>query len=73
MKEAPAWVGITYLIYCMTMITVVMGGTGYAVFVLGHSGWWILAALFICGCSYQPAKWHGLFDGSVPPSKCEGE
>jgi hypothetical protein len=69
MKEAPAWVGVTYLLYCAILIVVVIGGTGYAVFVLGHSGWWVLAAVAVCGLGWRPAKWHGLFDGSEPPEK----
>ena len=28
---------------------VVLGTTAYAVFWLGHSGWWFLLALMICG------------------------
>ena len=31
--------------------------TGYAVFWMGHSGWWFLLAYFL-GCSaYSPLKW----------------
>jgi hypothetical protein len=35
---------ICRLIWCLA----VFGATGYAVFWLGHSGWWFLFALFIC-------------------------
>lgn len=36
---------IAYLIFCL----LVLGTTAYAVFWLGHSGWWFLLALMICG------------------------
>ena len=51
---------VTYLIYIIFWETLVLGGCGYAVFALGHSGWWFLLAFFL-GCSaYSPAKWlHG--------------
>ena len=51
---------VTYLIYVIFWQTLVFGGCGYAVFALGHSGWWFLPAFFL-GCSaYSPAKWlHG--------------
>ena len=29
------------------LIAGILGGTGYAVFVLGHSGWWLLAAVWL--------------------------
>ena len=51
---------LTYLIYIIFWEGMVLGGTGYAVFVLNHSGWWILAAVAIGGCAYSPLKWiHG--------------
>lgn len=51
---------VCYLIYTLVYETLVLGGTGYAVFVLGHSGWWfLLAALFSCG-QYSPAKFYGI-------------
>lgn len=50
----------SYLIYILVFETLVLGGTGYAVFCLGHSGWWFLLATLISGHSYSPAKWYGL-------------
>jgi hypothetical protein len=51
----------TYLIYILVFETLVLGGTGYAVFVLGHSGWWWLLAILIGGMAYSPRKWiHGV-------------
>lgn len=51
---------VTYLIYAVSVLVIVLGGTGYAVFVLGHSGWWLLPAFFVCTCGYTPERWiHG--------------
>lgn len=50
----------TYLIYIILWEGMVFGGTGYAVFHLNHSGWWMLAAAFVGSCAYSPPKWiHG--------------
>ena len=52
---------ITYLIYIVLWEGLIFGGAGYAVFWLGHSGWWMLAALVIGGMAYSPTKWiHGV-------------
>ena len=48
---------ITYLIYIVLWEGLIFGGTGYAVFVLGHSGWWMLAAFALGCCAYPPHKW----------------
>lgn len=51
---------VTYLIYIILFEGLVLGGTGYAVFVLGHSGWWFLLAVILSGAAYSPKKWiHG--------------
>lgn len=51
---------ITYLIYIVFWCSLVFGGTGYAVFVLGHSGWWFLLAVILGGSGYHPTQWiHG--------------
>ena len=51
---------ITYLIYIILWEGMIFGGAGYAVFALEHSGWWILAAVFVGGCAYPPERWiHG--------------
>ena len=48
---------ISYLIYIIFFETLVLGGTGYAVFVLGHSGWWFALAALFSSAAYPPAKW----------------
>lgn len=51
---------LTYLIYIVLWEGLVFGGTGYVVFVLGHSGWWFALAIFLGGSAYSPLKWiHG--------------
>lgn len=70
-EKAPAWVGVTYLLYIVAVLIVCLGGTGYAVFVLGHSGCWLLAGFLLCGCGYSPAKWHSLWTGVEPVTKDE--
>ncbi|RJO66931.1 MAG: hypothetical protein C4523_10575 [Myxococcales bacterium] len=64
-SRMPMWVGVTYLIYCAMILIVLIGGSGYAVFVLGHSGWWILAAFGIACCSYRPGRWAELVTGDT--------
>lgn len=51
---------ITYLIYIIFWELLVIGGTGYAVFILGHSGWWFLLAAIFSACACSPRVWiHG--------------
>lgn len=64
--ETPAWVGITYLIYLIVFDGGILLGAGYAVFVLGNSGWWMLAAIVICTLGWKPHKWHSLWTGNDP-------
>ena len=54
---------LTYLIYIIIYETLVVGGCAYAVFVLGHSGWWFLLAVAMSGSAYSPERWiHGVVD-----------
>lgn len=51
---------LTYLIYIICWEGLVFIGTGYAVFILGFSGWWFALAVFLGFCAYSPRKWiHG--------------
>jgi hypothetical protein len=51
---------LTYLVYILVYQLIVLGGTGYAVFVLEHSGWWFLLAVLLASCAYKPSQWiHG--------------
>lgn len=51
---------LTYLIYILLYEALVLGGTGYAVFVLDHSGGWFILAVLLSCAAYSPKKWiHG--------------
>lgn len=64
-ETVPAWVGITYLLYMAISTIVALGGCGYAVFVLGHSGWWFALGVFYMSATFRPWQWNGLFTGEV--------
>lgn len=51
---------ISYLLYILFWETLIIGGTGYAVFVLGYSGWWFLLAYTLSVSAYPPKKWAKL-------------
>lgn len=53
---------LTYLIYIILYEGLVLGGTGYAVFVLDHSGWWFLLAFVMSGSAYGPSSWAKLME-----------
>ena len=48
---------LTYLIYIVFWETLVIGGCGYAVFVLGFTGWWFVLAVILGSVAYSPLKW----------------
>lgn len=51
---------LTYLIYIVLYEGLIWGGTGYAVFWRGFSGWWFLLAVVASASAYKPSKWiHG--------------
>ena len=51
---------VTYLIYIIFWESLIFGGTGYIVFGLGYSGWWLLAAVFLGGfCVYKKGVENG--------------
>jgi hypothetical protein len=59
-RDAPAWVGITYLIYVIAYETLTLGGCGYVVFILGYSGGWFALACLLSARTYTPSKWRWL-------------
>lgn len=55
----------TYLIYIIFWETLIFGGCGYVVFILGFTGWWFALALVLGGMAYSPLKWiHGIGEDS---------
>jgi hypothetical protein len=48
---------ITYLIYIILYEGLVLGGTGYCVFVLDANGWWFLLAVLLSASATSPMKW----------------
>ncbi len=55
----------TYLLYILLYEGLIIGGCGYAVFVLNFSGWWFLLACMLSSAAYSPGKWiHGYVDGA---------
>lgn len=53
---------VTYLIYIVIYETLVLGGTAYVVFWLGHSGWWFVLAALMSGSAYPPSSWVKLWN-----------
>lgn len=51
------------MVYSIIYEAIVLGGTGYAVFVLGYSGWWFLLAIIMSGSQIQPHQWKSIADG----------
>ena len=63
------FVFITFLIYTLLYESLIIGGFGYIVFILGYSGWWwVLAALFSNG-QYRPSEWYCLLNGTPKPKE----
>ena len=54
----------SFLIYTILYEILVLGGTGYAVFVLGHSGWWFILGCLLSAGQITPKGWRQLFDKS---------
>ena len=67
------WLYISYAAYWVAWIAATMGWAGYAVFIAGHSGWWILAGAVLSGCGYRPHVWRGLVDGVHRPNTMDIE
>lgn len=54
------WLTVTYLIYIIMWDGFVVGGCAYAVFWLGHSGWWFALAMVLAALAYRPSSWREL-------------
>lgn len=52
-----------FVIYSLLYECLVLGGTGYAVFVLNHNGWWMALAMLASFCQLKP-KHFGLTEQS---------
>jgi hypothetical protein len=45
---------LTFFVYIVLWDVAILVGTFYATFILGHSGWWWLLAVFLMGTSFKP-------------------
>lgn len=43
-----------FAIYSVFYEAIIWGVFGYAVFILGHSGWWFVLAAVLSGCQLRP-------------------
>ena len=64
-RRSHPWRIVSYLIYVVALETLVVGGCGYAVFALGHSGWWFLLAALFSSSFYPPERWSALWDDAI--------
>ena len=57
---------ICYTIYIIMYETLVLGGTGYAVFILEQSVWFLIAGIIMSGFAYPPEKFlHGVVNNEA--------
>ncbi|MBC8438515.1 MAG: hypothetical protein H8D87_02375 [Deltaproteobacteria bacterium] len=54
---------ITFTIYSILYELIIWGLFGWAIFIEGHSGWWVLVAILISGSQLKP-KHFGITKGS---------
>jgi len=66
------WLTTTYLIYTIIWDCGIVAGTSYIVFWLGHSGWWFVPAMVICGSCYKPWHWKAILTGEAPVTESKG-
>jgi hypothetical protein len=62
-----ALIMITYMIYIICYETLIVGGCGYVVFFLGHSGWWFVLAGIFSAAAYSPKKWGKAINQFINP------
>jgi len=65
MKLAICW---SYAAYMIVWEALIFGGAGYAVFGLGRSGWWFVAALLISATNWSPEAWLKLWSPAEHPT-----
>lgn len=53
-----------FAIYSIAYEAIIWGTFGYAVFVKGESGWWMLMALFCAACQLKPKRFGITTHGS---------
>ncbi len=58
---------LTFVAYWAIIMFFTFGCTMYAVFVLGHSPYWMFFTLS-AGFGYSPNKWYSLMDGVNRPN-----
>lgn len=51
---------LTFLLYTLAWQAFVWGACWVAVMERGHSGWWILLAVFFSAAQYGPGRWAEL-------------
>jgi len=47
-----------FAVYTVIFEAMIWGVFGYAVFIQGHSGWWILVAIIISGAQLKPKHFN---------------
>ena len=52
---------VTYLIYCIFYLCLLLGGPIYLIFFKGGSGWWLVLGILLCGSTYRLEKWNDVF------------
>lgn len=65
--RSSAWLGrvIVFAIYSILYEAIIWGIFGWAVFVNGRSGWWVLVAIICSGAQLKP-KHFGIREADVP-------
>jgi hypothetical protein len=51
---------ISYLIYIIIWESIAILGTGYIVFILNNSKWWMLLSILLTAAAYSPKRWNEL-------------
>jgi len=55
---------LIFAIYTIFFESLVLGGFGYLVFFKGHSGWWMLFALYLSASQLKPRHFGINYDKS---------